>query len=773
MTKLLLIISLLLLITNARAQNQTVTDGGTTRPVDLGAGECVYKWTNSNPSIGLAAGGNGNIPAFKAINKSTADITATITVTPVRRARAYIFGTDMNLSIIDPVAAKLIKSFGMPYGDYGLAISNDGNYLYVTTSSTNDAAMFATDGTLLINDPIKFGNGASPRGIAINSVDSRVYIATKNPINNTGILRVVDAKTFKPIKQVDIEADPYAVLISPDDNRIYVAQRGANKVAVIDAATNTLIDNILVGQGPALMAITRDGRWLYVGNTDGTSVSRVNTATGAVDDITVGRAPSGMAFAPGDRFLYMVNNAEVSVSVLDVQTGNIVKVIDLPGGKGPVNIAVTPDGTKAYVVNINGQISIINTATHTLDKPIFVSQNAFSFGNFMSEGITCPPQTFTITVQPNLPPQVSVNGDLSSLNTTYGSASASAVANVNGAYLKGALVFTAPNGAELSLDNISFSSTITLTPGGDHKATNVPMYVRLTKNIPAGYFSADIIITGGGGLNSKAPIKGVVKKAALGLVAHPITKKYGQTLTDGPGFKGFTASGLQNTDAIASVTVTYGPAGPPAATAKNYVSAVKVSTPVGPNFDPDNYTIVTSAAADAMVEKVDLEIKANNISRAIGKPNPPLTISYTGFVNNETSAQLLTLPIISTTATGTSAAGKYPISISGATSDNYRITHTAGVFTIYSGAQSIVIPNAFTPNGDNINDRWNIADLQYYPSCRVHVFDRRGSLLYYSAGYGLPWDGTSNGSPLPSGTYYYLIEFSATERSSGAVTIVR
>ena len=65
--------------------NQLVCKNGSTAPVNFSGGVSgtVYSWTNSNPAIGLAASGVGNIPSFTALNPSaTPVITATITVTP-------------------------------------------------------------------------------------------------------------------------------------------------------------------------------------------------------------------------------------------------------------------------------------------------------------------------------------------------------------------------------------------------------------------------------------------------------------------------------------------------------------------------------------------------------------------------------------------------------------------------------------------------------------------------------------------------------------------
>ncbi|RBL88572.1 PKD domain-containing protein [Chitinophaga flava] len=72
----------------------------------------------------------------------------------------------------------------------------------------------------------------------------------------------------------------------------------------------------------------------------------------------------------------------------------------------------------------------------------------------------------------------------------------------------------------------------------------------------------------------------------------------------------------------------------------------------------------------------------------------------------------------------------------------------------------VVPPNAFSPNGDNINDKWVIYNLSDYPGSKVEVFNRYGQRVYHSDGYALPWDGSFKGNPLPLGTYYYVITLS-------------
>ncbi len=84
------------------------------------------------------------------------------------------------------------------------------------------------------------------------------------------------------------------------------------------------------------------------------------------------------------------------------------------------------------------------------------------------------------------------------------------------------------------------------------------------------------------------------------------------------------------------------------------------------------------------------------------------------------------------------------------------------------------VPNAFSPNGDGINDTWQIRYLDTYPGVMVQVFDRYGQAVFSSVGYAVPWDGTMNGKPLPVGTYYYIINpKSGRQVINGSVTIFR
>jgi len=87
----------------------------------------------------------------------------------------------------------------------------------------------------------------------------------------------------------------------------------------------------------------------------------------------------------------------------------------------------------------------------------------------------------------------------------------------------------------------------------------------------------------------------------------------------------------------------------------------------------------------------------------------------------------------------------------------------------------LIIPNAISPNGDMINDVWNIENIHLYPEAEVKVFNRWGYNVWVSEkGYPRPWDGTHGGRDLPIDSYHYIIDLHNGNRPiMGTITIVR
>ncbi len=89
--------------------------------------------------------------------------------------------------------------------------------------------------------------------------------------------------------------------------------------------------------------------------------------------------------------------------------------------------------------------------------------------------------------------------------------------------------------------------------------------------------------------------------------------------------------------------------------------------------------------------------------------------------------------------------------------------------------KTLTVVNTFTPNGDGINDYWDIKNIDDYPNAEVNVYDRYGQVVFKSIGYSKPWDGTYNGKKAPVGTYYYIIDLKDDNlpKQAGWVLVVR
>ncbi len=87
------------------------------------------------------------------------------------------------------------------------------------------------------------------------------------------------------------------------------------------------------------------------------------------------------------------------------------------------------------------------------------------------------------------------------------------------------------------------------------------------------------------------------------------------------------------------------------------------------------------------------------------------------------------------------------------------------------------IPNAISPNGDNVNDYWYIRWLYKYPDNEVTIMNRWENVVYQAAPYENDWFGTYNGKTLPQGTYYYILKIKenneVTQNFSGPITILK
>ena len=175
---------------------------------------------------------------------------------------------------------------------------------------------------------------------------------------------------------ISVGNQPMGVAITPNGKFAYVTNNGGNTVSVINTTSNTVISSaISVGSGPIGIAITPNGKFAYVVNNGGNNVSVINTTSNTVigSPIPVRSMPYGIAITPNGKFAYVVNGNNNTVSVINT-TSNTVIGSAISVGDSPLGIAITPNGKFAYVTNNGGNtVSVINTTSNTVITTISVA----------------------------------------------------------------------------------------------------------------------------------------------------------------------------------------------------------------------------------------------------------------------------------------------------------------------------------------------------------------------------------------------------------------
>ena len=95
--------------------------------------------------------------------------------------------------------------------------------------------------------------------------------------------------------------------------------------------------------------------------------------------------------------------------------------------------------------------------------------------------------------------------------------------------------------------------------------------------------------------------------------------------------------------------------------------------------------------------------------------------------------------------------------------------------SIIIGSESsncLIIPTAFSPNGDGKNDFWFIEGLDVTLENKVEIYNRWGAILYQNSAYQNDWDGKINGKDLPTGGYFYIVTISE-QTYTGPIAIIR
>ncbi|GAB3937055.1 T9SS type B sorting domain-containing protein [Mucilaginibacter myungsuensis] len=621
---------------------------------------------------------------------------------------------------------------------------------------------------------------------------SKIYMTNDwGTFSNQGLLAIFDRSSKQMLTRVQVKR-PTHVIESKDQTKLIITSATQTiPIQFYDIATGN-VQETPFNQFTYFTVLSEDGNYLYTASYD--HLIKIDLRNNSVTPFETGFSPiSGIQILP--------NKDHTRIFVLERATGNVIMIdandgtirgdkINVNASKSygnpdidfsNSNMQLSPDGTQLYITNrvedyANNKrfayISVADVATQKVVKRI-------DLPNYEAQDIRlydiekyCSASTITvkITVDPDPPTITPSNNTLAAHNTTYGTPSTAGTFTISGQRINAGILVTPPAGFEISTNGTTFTNTTTVGGSGDVAATTV--YIRLAATANAGnLYGGNIMISNGNLSLTKAIPTSSVAPAALELKATNVTKKYGETLTGGPGSTAFTAAGLKNNETIGSVTVTYGTGAATRDEVRSHTGSVKIDQPTGGTFLAGNYQIDRSDA-DIIVEQATLTVTADDKQRYYNEADPIFTFKYSGFVDPDDESVLTGTPNAFTTATKASPVGKYPINITGGAALNYKIEGKAGTLTIIS--RSVTPANAFTPNGDGINDTWNIANINQYPKATVQVYTRSGSQVFYALGYHTPWDATSNSGVLPTGTYYYVIDLgNGTDPMKGSLLVIR
>jgi YVTN family beta-propeller protein len=277
----------------------------------------------------------------------------------------------IDLGTNQPIGAPIQSGSGN--GPFSLAITPDGKTVYVVNYDGAGLAGLDTATNLFLGAPIpitqfSFGFGITPDG-------TRAYVAN----TETGTVEAIDLATRARIgAPIPVGEGPDAITITPDGSRVYVSNNDTDDVSVIDTATNQVVGTpIKVGSGPYVSAITPDGRFVLV--PDLTGVSIIDTATNQVvpPAIPIGEAGgSAIAISPDGTRAYVAGEEPNTITVVDIP-GRTVIGSPIPIPLEIEYLAVTPDGRRLLVEQADtvvgpGQISIVDTATNQIAGPPIV-----------------------------------------------------------------------------------------------------------------------------------------------------------------------------------------------------------------------------------------------------------------------------------------------------------------------------------------------------------------------------------------------------------------
>lgn len=275
-----------------------------------------------------------------------------------------------SFQLIDPRREILLDEKKVGKAWYGLRFNQNSDVLYASGGNDNwILANHIENGKFTNTDTIRLGkpwpkNKICPTGLDIDKENKTLYAVTKEDNK----LYIIDLATKSVRQTVDLSAEAYSCVFSPDYKTLYISLWGGNKLAVFDIASNRIVKEIEVESHPNEILLTKKGDFLFVANANDNSVSVVNTKElKVIETISAslyptkltGSTTNALALSKDEKTLYIANADNNCLAVFDVShPGHSQSMGFIPTGWYPTSIKILDK--KILVANGKGFSSLPN-----------------------------------------------------------------------------------------------------------------------------------------------------------------------------------------------------------------------------------------------------------------------------------------------------------------------------------------------------------------------------------------------------------------------------